>query len=320
VNYGSSQTYTITPNTGYHVVDVLVNGASVGAITSYTFPSVTADQTISATFAINTFKITASAGTNGVVSPAGVTTVNYGSSQILYFIPNSNKAVKSYVIDGGSPVNPGTKTGVTVTYTFTNVIANHTVAVTFSGGTSPVPPIASFTGTPTLGVVPLSVAFTDTSTNSPTSWGWTFGDSGTSTAKNPSHQYMTVGTYTVTLTATNAYGSNTVTRTNYITVNPVIPVNHPPVAVADRYTTKMNTVLTILPKGVLTNDNDPDGDTLIAVLMTKPVHGTVVLKNDGSFTYSPIREYTGTDSFTYKANDGLTNSNIATVTLTVTKK
>jgi VCBS repeat-containing protein len=82
----------------------------------------------------------------------------------------------------------------------------------------------------------------------------------------------------------------------------------------------MNTVLTILPKGVLTNDNDPDGNTLIAILVTNPVHGIVVLKNDGSFTYTPVNGYIGTDSFTYKANDGLTNSNIAAVTLTVTKK
>jgi len=85
-----------------------------------------------------------------------------------------------------------------------------------SGGN---PPVANFTGNPTSGTAPLAVSFTDTSTNSPTSWSWTFGDGGTSTAQNPSHTYNSAGQYTVALTATNAYGSNTNTKTNYITVN-----------------------------------------------------------------------------------------------------
>ncbi len=64
-----------------------------------------------------------------------------------------------------------------------------------------------------------TVNFTDTSTNSPTSWSWTFGDNAAlSTAQNPSHTYTTAGTYTVALTATNAGGSNTKTKTSYITV------------------------------------------------------------------------------------------------------
>lgn len=83
------------------------------------------------------------------------------------------------------------------------------------------PPVAAFSGTPTSGDVPLTVVFTDASTNNPTSWSWTFGDGGTSTAQNPSHTYTTAGTYTVVLTATNAYGSDSETKTGYITVNAV---------------------------------------------------------------------------------------------------
>jgi PKD repeat protein len=85
--------------------------------------------------------------------------------------------------------------------------------------TSTVTPVADFTGTPTSGTEPLSVVFTDTSTNTPTSWAWTFGDGGTSTSQNPSHTYTTPGTYTVALVATNGAGSNTKTRTGYITVS-----------------------------------------------------------------------------------------------------
>jgi PKD repeat protein len=74
-------------------------------------------------------------------------------------------------------------------------------------------PIASFTRTPTAAVAqpPLTVNFTDTSSNSPTSWLWDFGDGATSTVQSPSHIYTTVGLFTVSLTVTNTVASNTVT-------------------------------------------------------------------------------------------------------------
>ena len=87
------------------------------------------------------------------------------------------------------------------------------------------PPVASFTASPTNGVAPLTVNFTDTSSNSPTSWAWAFGDTGTSTAQDPSHTYTTPGTYTVTLIASNAGGSSTNTRVNLITA-----LTPPPIA------------------------------------------------------------------------------------------
>ncbi len=87
----------------------------------------------------------------------------------------------------------------------------------FEYSTGPIPPIANFTGNPTSGTAPLTVAFTDASVGSPTSWAWTFGDGGTATAQNPSHVYNSAGSYTVSLTATNAQGSDGETKTNYIT-------------------------------------------------------------------------------------------------------
>jgi PKD repeat protein len=86
------------------------------------------------------------------------------------------------------------------------------------GGSSPPAPVANFSGTPTSGTAPLTVAFSDSSTGGPTSWSWTFGDGGTSAAQNPSHTYNATGTYTVSLTATNGAGSNTLTRTGYVSV------------------------------------------------------------------------------------------------------
>jgi serine protease len=76
---------------------------------------------------------------------------------------------------------------------------------------------AAFVGSPTSGTAPLTVNFTDQSTGVPTAWSWNFGDGGTSTAQNPSHAYA-AGTYTVTLTASNACGSDQEIKTNYITV------------------------------------------------------------------------------------------------------
>ena len=81
-------------------------------------------------------------------------------------------------------------------------------------------PVASFTALPSSGVAPLQVAFTDTSSNGPTSWSWSFGDGGTSTDQNPVHTYVTAGTFSVTLTATNADGSGTVTQADLVTVSP----------------------------------------------------------------------------------------------------
>jgi len=65
-----------------------------------------------------------------------------------------------------------------------------------------------------------TVTFTDQSTNNPTSWSWNFGDEMTSTSRNPSHTYTTAGTYTITLTSSNSFGSDGETRVGYITVNP----------------------------------------------------------------------------------------------------
>jgi PKD repeat protein len=81
-------------------------------------------------------------------------------------------------------------------------------------------PVADFSGSPTSGYAPLTVDFTDLSTGSPDTWSWDFGDGvGTSAAQNPSYTYDNAGTYTVTLTASNACGSDGETKTGYIMVD-----------------------------------------------------------------------------------------------------
>ena len=83
-------------------------------------------------------------------------------------------------------------------------------------------PVAAFSASPTSGKAPLTVSFTDQSTGSPTSWKWTFGDGNTSTEKNPVHTYSKAGLYSVTLTASNANGSNALTKSSYIAVSNVL--------------------------------------------------------------------------------------------------
>ena len=85
-------------------------------------------------------------------------------------------------------------------------------------------PVSSFTGTPSTGDAPLTVNFTDTSTNSPTTWYWQFGDGGTASTQNPSYAYNTPGSYNVTLTAGNSYWAGSPTTVpGYITANTPIP-------------------------------------------------------------------------------------------------
>jgi VCBS repeat-containing protein len=94
--------------------------------------------------------------------------------------------------------------------------------------------------------------------------------------------------------------------------------NRAPTANPDAYSTAEDTPLTVPAPGVLANDSDPDHDPLSAVLVSGPSRGTFTLNPDGSFTYTPATNHTGSDSFTYQASDGTLASDPATVTLTVT--
>ena len=98
----------------------------------------------------------------------------------------------------------------------------------------------------------------------------------------------------------------------------VSPVNGVPTAIADAYNVDEDQTLTVLlPGGVLGNDTDDDGDTLTAVLVTDVSHGTLVLNQNGSFEYTPAANYHGPDSFTYRADDGMAQSAVVTVTIDV---
>lgn len=129
---GTSRTFTITPSAGYAISRVLVDGASVGAITSYTFNNITANHTIAASFvssapaaSSSTYTITASAGTGGTISPSGAVAVSRGASKAFTITPSPNYKVYTVYADGywKGPIS---------SYTFANVTSNHTIKATFT--------------------------------------------------------------------------------------------------------------------------------------------------------------------------------------------
>jgi hypothetical protein len=120
--------------------------------------------------------------------------------------------------------------------------------------------------------------------------------------------------------AVTAYNSDGLESDFSEEISYTVPVeNSPPAVSSDAYNTTRNQTLTVnAALGVLANDSDSDGDTLAAILLSGTSHGSLGFQTDGSFTYTPANNFTGSDSFTYQATDGKSTSSVATVTLTVT--
>ena len=144
VSYGATPTYTIIPATGYHIANITVNEQSVpvtnSAGQSYQFSAVSADGSITATFAINTYTITVTQTDNGQISPETIN-VNYGGSQSFTITPDNGYSITSLTIDSST-------VEIASEYTFSNVHASHTITATFA----PTPtssPTATSTSTPT---------------------------------------------------------------------------------------------------------------------------------------------------------------------------
>ena len=152
-------------------------------------------------------------------------------------------------------------------------------------GSGPQPPVADFSGSPTSGTAPLTVNFTDLSSGSPTGWSWDFGDGGNSAAQNPSHTYNSTGTYTVALTATNDFGSDTNTKTDYINVT----VTGNDMHVHDMVVTRVKSGPNYLGRCVVTindNNSNPVSGASVYVTASGPTGGNYsgVTGSDGTVT------------------------------------
>lgn len=204
VDCGTNQAFTITADPCYVIADVLVDGVSVGAVSSYTFTNVTANHTISASFAIITYSITATASTGGSIAPSGATTVNCGSDQSYTITPDPLYSIDSVVVNG---VNQG----ALASYTFTNVQANGTIAAYFSSCTTPPTATAPATALICAGnTYTLSGSFANAGYALwSTSGTGTFDNDtvGVATTYTPSVADITAGTVTLTITTEDPAGA-----------------------------------------------------------------------------------------------------------------
>ncbi|MBL8163235.1 MAG: PKD domain-containing protein [Anaerolineae bacterium] len=201
--------------------------------------------------------------------------------------------------DGGTSAdaNPShqytTPNTYTVTLTVSGPAGSNSTTGTVTVNAAAVAPVASFTANPPSGAAPLNVQFdSSASSGTITSYAWDFGDGGTSADANPSHQYTTPNTYTVTLTVSGPAGSNSTTGT--VTVNAAAftsPISEPVAFVTDR--DGNNEIYLLDTDGTLTNltnnganDFDPawssDGSQITFVSNRDGNNEIYVMNADGS--------------------------------------
>lgn len=252
--------FTGTPLTGCNTLNVTFTDASLNAPTSWTwsFPGGTPNTfsgasppaifygapgtysvtlTVSNAFGSNSITKTNYITVNNCPPPvadfsANPLTVCEGSTVQFVDMSTNTPTSWSWTFPGGTPATSTAQNPVVayatggvynVTLTATNAYGNNTITKNnyITVNACPPAPVAAFSATPTTLCAGNSVAFTDLSTNSPTSWSWTFtgGTPLSSVLQNPTVVYNTPGTYAVSLTAINSGGSNTITISGYITVN-----------------------------------------------------------------------------------------------------
>lgn len=133
-----------------------------------------------------------------------------------------------------------------------------------------------------------------------------------------SFSYTPSPNFNGTDTFTYRVSDGSLTSTNFATVTIVVnPVDDPPVANDDTFTTLEETQLVIGAPGFLLNDDEFDGQALTFNLLTQPSIGAFTLESNGGFTYTPIKDFSGSVTFTYTVSDGTTESAPATVTIDV---
>ena len=301
VNDGANQAFSISPAGGYHVAGVLVDGSSVGAVTSYTFTNVTANHTIAASFEVDvavTHTITATSGANGSITPSGTVTVNDGANQAFSISPAGGYHVAGVLVDGSS-------VGAVTSYTFTNVTANHTIAASFE--------------------VDVAVTHTITATSGANG---SITPSGTVTVNDGANQAFSIspaGGYHVagvlvdgsSVGAVTSYTFTNVTSDHTIAASFEVGTSTAPVAFNDKTDTLVGVPVMI---DVVANDSDSDGtiDPTTVSITQVSGNGTTVEQGDGTVLYTPNSGYSGKDTFKYTVQDDQgVLSNEATVTVTV---
>ncbi|MBI5101712.1 MAG: PKD domain-containing protein, partial [Nitrospirae bacterium] len=218
INYNGSTSFKFNADTGYHVAGVsgcsgtpYSNSDNEVATYTYTTGLVIGGCTVTATFAINQYTVTASPGLNGSLDAAYISpqTIPYNWATSFQFNADPDYHIGSVSGCGGTDYHNTLPAVTSYTYSTGSIAGDCTVTANFVIN----PPVASFVVLgimPSSGKVPLQVSFGDTSAPASTLWDWDFGDGSHSTDQNPVHVFEAFngGSYTVKLIATNDGGSS----------------------------------------------------------------------------------------------------------------
>ena len=250
--------------------------------------------------------------TNGLV-PLPVTFTNTSSGTITNWIWNfGDGTIVTNLAGGDVNYTYNTAGNFTVTLVVNGPGGSSTNTLTNGITTSYPAQLAIFTGTPTSGLVPLTVGFTNVSSGIITNWVWNFGDGRiitNSTAVNVTNTYVSPGSFTVSLTVNGPSGSTTNRISNYITVT-----NLPPLTVADVYTVAENTTNTF---SVTTNDVVRAAGGYLTIVSLSATNGLASVVNGTNIVFAPTNGLaTGTVGYTVTDNVGGTNSSILVVNFT----
>ena len=351
VNYGSTQSFTITPNTGYHVSSILVDGAPATlTAAAYTFTSVTAGHTIAATFAVDTFAITVISGSYGTVTP-GTGLLPCHAAQAYVVKPDAEYMIDTLTVDGVVVNEATNRLGYTVI--LTSIEGPHTIVATFAPIPAPVNDVPSFTKGADQTVAE------DCSAQSVAQWATNISAGPADEAGQVLHFDVTndnnalfsvqpavsptgILTYTP---AADMNGSATVTlqiHDNGGTANggvdtsapqifilTVYEVNDPPILNDDSFTFNEDTTLTLSKADLLSNDvegpaNEVAPQTLDVTDVANSFHCSVGIVGN-VITVIPDADYNGPASFEYTIRDDGTTHGVldaryatGTVHLTIT--
>ena len=326
LQFDSDGSFTYTPNSGFVGTDSFTYTASDGILTSSAVtvtlqviaaPSATADS-----YQVQRDVTLNADSSTGVL--ANDTDAN-GDPLTANLVTDVSNGVLDLLDDGSFAYTPNPGFVGTDSFTYTaddDLLASNmaTVTLTVSGGD-----VAPVAGSASYSVVHDHVLTTTASTGVLASASDADGDPLTASlvAKSgPRHGTLNVnsdGSFTYTPNPGYVGSDSFLYKVSDGQLSSVATVslsvtNQAPVALDDSYQDPTGIPFTATAAtGVLANDSDPDGDPLGASVVSQPSHGTVQLNSDGSFTYTPNSGYTGPDSFTYKDNDGIADSNVATV-------
>ena len=305
--------------------------------------AVTAPGSATAGSAINIGVTALDAVGNTVTSYTGTITFSstdaYATfSPLMYTFLAADNGTRTFA--GGATLNTaGTRTvsvaGSSKTGTSGNITVNagafNRLLVLAPGETSVPGSPTGRTGTPTTqtahAAFTVTVLAVDSQWNPVTSTHTVAITSSDAAAVLPANAALVAGSRTFSITLETG-GPTTVTATDVTdgtktpgTSSPIAVTNTAPIATDDAYSMVQDRTLVVPAAGVLVNDSDPQGQPITVGAprpLSGPSHGSLTLNADGSLSYTPVADYSGSDTFTYRATDGFLTSTTATVTITIT--